>query len=398
MKQILFVDDNPCQLRQLREAFATMQPEWEMDFANSGAEALQRLKEQAFDAVVSDLSMPEMDGIELLTRVREELPSAVRIILWSTGERETALRLVGTAHRDLAKTCDVQILEEAIERAVALRDLLADERLRSLVGQMSALPSVPELYLQLLQELSHDDPSAERISEIVQRDPAMCAKMLRLANSAFFGLPAPITNPIEAVLYMGVDTIKGLVLSLQFFSLSNRTRLPEFSFEQLWQHSWGTGILARRMARRLQMELQASNEAFTAGLLHDAGKLLLATSLTAEYRKILQLQQGEHLPLEQAERLALGTSHAEVGAYLLALWGLPDSIVEAVGWHHHPSGSYNVSVSPLALVHAANVLEQEEQTSAEYRPALDETYLAKAGLADELAAWREEAASLRQAA
>ncbi len=391
MKRVLFVDADPAELARYREMFADMAPEWEMEYAGGGKEALKLMFQAPHDVVVTAYSMPGMDGLELLDLVMQRHPRTVRLIVWASEEKEAGLRLAGRAHQDVARPVSRDELAAAIERSVALRELLANDKLKGLVAQILSLPSMPDLYLKLLDELNAEDPAIDRVGDVIQRDPAMCAKLLQLVNSAFFGLPQKITNPGEAAMYVGVDTIKALVLSLQFFALFERVRIPEFSFDAMWSHSWNTGLIAKRIARLERMDFEEVDLAFTAGLLHDAGKLVLATGLPHQYQAVLRLQQQRPTPVWEVERDVLGASHAEVGAYLLALWALPDLLVEAVAWHHRPMESLRQGLTPLVIVHVADFFEQEGRTPKECQPVLDMEFIRLAGVAGRLDDWREAA-------
>lgn len=391
MKRVLFVDDDPQELARYRALFGGKQPGWEIGCASSASEALKMMFQQPFDVIVTDYSMPEMDGIELLGKVMQRHPQSVRLIVCAPEEKEAGLRVAGMAHQDLAKPAGEKELLAAIERTTALRELLNNSKLKSLVSQVTSLPSMPDLYLALLEELQKEDPSIDRVGEIIAHDPAMCAKLLQLVNSAFFGLPQKISNPGEAAMYVGLETIKALVLTLQFFALFERVRLPEFSFDGLWAHCWATGLIARKLARLERMEHALVETAFTAGLLHDAGKLVLATGMHIQYQAALRLQKQRPVPLWQIERDILGASHAEVGAYLLGLWALPESLVETLAWHHRPSASMDFSLSPLTIVHAADVLEQEQRTPKEFLSPLDQDYLRNVGVFERIEDWRDAA-------
>ena len=389
MKRVLFVDDEPQQLERYRELFAERETGWDLGFATGGQEALKRMFEAPYDVVVADFSMPGMDGMELLTLVMQRYPNAVRLIVCTPEQKEAGLRLVGTAHQDLPKPAGADELEATIERTVALRDLLNSGKLTGLVSQIQSLPSMPDLYLKLLDELNRAEPSIESLGNIISRDPAMSVKLLQLVNSAFFGLPQRISHPSEAAMYVGTDTVRALVLSLQFFALFERVRIPEFSFDALWAHCFATGLAARRIARMERLDPEETNLAFTAGLLHDAGKLVLATGLPNQYQSALRQQKQQPAPSWAVERELLGSSHAEVGAYLLALWALPDSLVEALAWHHHPRESFRSGISPLLIVHVADVLEQEGRTPPGLMPQLDREFLDEAAVLDRLDDWRE---------
>ena len=391
MKRILFVDDEPKVLDGLRRMLRPMRHEWEMAFAPGGEEALAALAEKHFDVVVSDMRMPGMDGAQLLSEVKQRYPGIVRIVLSGHSERETVLRSVGPAHQYLAKPCDPKQLRNVITRACALRDLLSEDSLRELVSQMSTIPSLPETYTEIVEELQSPNASMKKVGEIVSKDMGMTAKVLQLVNSAFFGLRHHVSTPSQAASFLGVDTLKSLVLSVHIFSQLDNIKIEGFCLDRLWNHSAATGALAKRIAAAEGCAEQLRDHALMAGLLHDAGKLIIAANLPERYSDVLASVESEGLKLWEAERQILTNTHAEVGAYLLGLWGLPDPIVEAVAFHHNPSRCLGDEFAPLTAVHAANALEHE-QSSVENDPdanRLDTEYLGQLGLAERLPVWRD---------
>ena len=391
MKRILFVDDDPEFLLGLQHMLHDMREEWQMDFVPDGKTAWAKVVEQPFDVLVADLSMPGMDGPQLLTKVMNRDPHTVRILLAEQSDREPVLRLFGLAHQYLPKPCERNLLYETISRTLALRELLANDQVKRLTSQMLSLPSMPDLYLQLLEELRREDPSMPALVKIISQDLGMCTKILQLVNSAFFGLQQPIGNLGEAVLYLGLETIKGLVLSLQIFSLFTRVKIKDFSYEELWVHCWVTGMWAKRIALAGTQNLELADQAFIAGLLHDVGKLVLASGLPSQYQISVNRQREKGIPLWQAEHDVFHTAHAEVGAYLLGLWGLPDPIVEAIVWHHRPATSSSRKFSLVTAVHVASGLEHERQTGlgAVTYSLVDHNYLAELGLLHRLDFWRD---------
>jgi HD-like signal output (HDOD) protein len=391
MKRILFVDDDPEVLQGLQRMLRHKPEEWFMDFAPSGKAAWEKVVDRSFDVVVADLSMPGMDGPELLTKVMNRDPHTVRILLSEPSDRETVLRLLGLAHQYLPKPCERGLLEETLSRTLSLREMLGNDQVKRLTSQMLSLPSMPDLYLQLLEELRRDEPSIAALSGIISQDLGMCTKILQLVNSAFFGLQQPIGNLSEAILYLGVETIKGLVLSLQIFSLFTRVKIKDFSYEELWVHCWVTGMWAKRIAAAETHDPELADQAFIAGLLHDVGKLVLASGLPSQYQISVNRQREKRIPLWQAEQDVFHTAHAEVGAYLLGLWGLPDPIVEAIVWHHRPSIARDRKFSLVTAVHVASGLEHERQTGlgAVTYSLVDSDYLSDLGLLHRLDFWRE---------
>jgi HD-like signal output (HDOD) protein len=280
----------------------------------------------------------------------------------------------------------------------ALDVFLQNEHLKSLVARMGVLPSLPSLYFKVLQELQSPTSSVDRIGELVAMDIAMSAKLLQLVNSAFFGIRRKVSNPAEAVQFLGVGTVRSLALSIHAFSCFDQAKLGDFSFERLWNHCVTTGLFARKITDLEEVEPTMSDESFIAGLLHDVGKLMLITNMTEDYRAALALAQGSRISINEAERKVFGATHADVGAYLLGLWGLPVAIVEAVALHHEPSRNVNRAFSPLTAVHVANVLEHEQSGAGCGGGAtrLDEAYLTTLKLSDRVHPWRQTFAEMVQ--
>ncbi|MBI4324710.1 MAG: HDOD domain-containing protein [Chloroflexi bacterium] len=393
MRRILFVDDDPAALARIRETVQQRRPDWEIEFAASGTKAWEKIVHTPFDVVVTDWDMPGMDGAELLFKVMHRNPQTVRIALSDQADRETLLESLGPAHQHLSKWGDIEALIGTITRATTLRDVLANERLQGLVSHVLALPSMPDLYLELLEELRQEEPSVQRIGQIISRDLGMSAKILQFVNSAFQGRTHPAGGMEEAVTFLGIETIKALVLSLQIFSLYSHASIEGFSFSELWTHSWTTGVLARRIAEAENFPAREADQAFLAGLLHDVGKLVLATGMPVQYQTALALRAERQSTLCEAEQTLFGCSHAEVGAYLLGLWGLPVPIVEAVAFHHVPAQSQNQGFDLVIAVHVANGLQHEKEKagSAQSSSALDLDLLVCLGLQDRLPIWKEKA-------
>lgn len=391
MKNLLFVDDEPKVLQGLQRQLRPMRHEWDMNFVASGPKALEFMADHPVDIVVTDMMMPVMDGSQFLSEVVRRYPRTVRIVLSGHAEREAVLRLVGPAHQYLSKPCDAEELRHAITRAFALRDLLGNERLKQLTARVKNLPTLPALHHQLTEELRQDVPSMERIGEIISRDIGMTAKILQLVNSAFFGLARPINDPTEAVVYLGVSTIRYLALSVEVFSQYDSKVCREFSLDALAQHSWMTGALARRIGHLEQMDPKTVEQCFLSGLLHDIGQLVLASGLPDEYSGVILRAKNENRQVWQVESEILGATHADVGAYLLALWGLPNPIIEAVAMHHHPDRCAAPGFSPAIAVHVADVfMHEHHQVKTEAPvPELNIAYLEKLGLTGRLETWRE---------
>jgi HD-like signal output (HDOD) protein/CheY-like chemotaxis protein len=359
MTRILFVDDEANIREGMRRMLRSMRHEWEMEFAESGESALAvidqwRTAGKPFDVVVSDMRMPGMDGADLLARVKDMSPDTVRLILSGHSDTASIMKTVGTAHQYLNKPCDPELLKRTIKRAFALRMLLRDEQLQKVVGQISSLPSLPVVYQEVMACLQKPNASLGDVGKVIGKDVGMTATLLKLVSSAFFGLSKPVSTVERAVSFLGLDTLIALVLGQGIFREAPPIDVVGFNLEGLWNHSLQTAAAARVIAGQQGLEKSTLDDAFLSGLLHDIGKLVLVQSLPDPYGVVLQ-KTGTGFAAA-TEREVLGTTHADVGAYLLGLWGLTDAVVEAVAFHENPVDAPTDTLSLPVIVHAADRL------------------------------------------
>ena len=391
-KRILFVDDEEMVLRGLGRLLRPMSNEWEMDFVTSGAKALERMAQTPFDIVVSDMRMPGMNGAELLNEVMKRYPKTVRLILSGFADRDLILKCVGSTHQYLSKPCDERELKMAVLRATQLEESLENETLRQLVTRCSTLPSVPALYSEIIEVLQDPEANTETIGAIIVKDGGMTARILKLANSAFFGMGREISNVSEGVTYLGTETIKSLILFSNAFAQPEISKLPGFAAESLWRHSLEAANAAKAIAVCEGADRKIVDEAYVSGLLHDVGKLVLAANLPEQYQEVVNLARGEKIPLCAAERKVFGADHADVGGYLLGLWGLPVPVVEAIALHHRASTAVQKKFAPLTALHAGNILASSEHPVITDVPPsdLDQNYLDELNFGNRMKIWRDE--------
>jgi HD-like signal output (HDOD) protein len=289
-------------------------------------------------------------------------------------------------HQFLHKPCDSEALRGVIARTCGLQQLLQTEVIRGLIGKLDRLPSPPVIYLQLTQALANPDVHAREIASIVEGDPAMSAKLLQLVNSAYFGLAKRATSIQQAVTYLGVDMLKALSLNCHVFGTADGTPVGGV-LDQLQKSSLATATLAKQIVR----DRKRTDEAFTAGIVHDIGRLVIAVSLPERLREIRERAQAEGLREHCAEREVLGVTHAEIGAYLLGYWGVPFAITETVAFHHSPSKIAEGANDVLAAVHVASVLidgVRLEKLDALPPDTLDLPFLTQNGMLEELPRWQ----------
>ncbi len=388
-KRILFVDDEPLMLSALERSLFLLRPEWEMSFVKGGQEALQAMGKQRYDVIVTDIRMPGMSGVQLLEKVKERYPDCLRFVLSGQADKQTILNTVSPAHQFLSKPCKAEELKRRLAGAFAVRTFMGKAGLREVVSKLGSLPSLPTLFVELTNEINSGDPRMARIANLVSRDMGMTAKILQLVNSSFFGLRTQVSSPSNAVQLLGLDILRALVLSTHVFSKFRTDILDEGDIAHLWEHSLAVAGYAKRIALMEMSAQPVVDDCFTAGLLHDVGKLVLASAARVKYADVLRVVRESEQSLGMAETEVLGCTHADVGAYLLGLWGLPDSIIEGVAFHHAPSDSFQEGFSPVAATHVASVYHRRQNpTWFQDKTELDVEYLRRIGCAEEEEKWR----------
>lgn len=392
MRRILFVDDEPRILAGLENLLFPYMDEWAATFVESGEEALVHLAGEPFDVIVTDMRMPGMDGPALLRQVKDRYPDVVRIVLSGHSELEAALRAMPIAHQFLSKPCGAEKLIEVLTRACGLQALISDELVRGFVGGVAELPARPTVYSELTRLLADDSSGLEDVAAVVEQDIGISTNILHFVNTAFFSRGNTITTVRQAVPRLGATFVRSLVLSVEVFRDFGDTCIPGFSIERLHEHSF----LTANIAKSLIDDTAVAKDVFLAGTLHDVGELVMASVRPVEFASTLEDSAREGRPLHEIEYGRNGVSHAEIGAYLLGLWGMPYDILEAVANHHLPRRAQSRSFDMLGAVHVASCLTTEVTTGRE-DGSLDLEYLEGVGVADRLVTWREQAASLGEA-
>lgn len=406
MKRVLFVDDEINVLNGLKRMLRSVARDWSMSFSQSGEDALEAMRKfPDFDVVVTDLNMNGISGTDFLMKVREEFPSTVRFVLSGSADAHSILKVSNVAHQVMGKPCEPQKLYNAVARAFALREQLNARPLKSLLHRMGSLPALPVVYEQILQEMILEDTSVARVGKLIEQDPGLSAKILQIVNSAYMGMRSPVSNLVQACAMLGLENLKNVVLMAEVFDLPKGKKLPHgFDLSAVWGHSLAAGEGARKIAAQESHDKKVQDRAFTAGLLHEIGQLILATQLTDEFAEALRVAAAHQIPLVDAEFDILGATHSQVGSYLLELWGLPDPVVEAIAFHIYPSScpaedyslqesGYHVpaesAFTALTALHAGNYFCEEHEAGAGVKAELDMAYLENLGYADRIGAWFE---------
>lgn len=351
---ILFVDDEELILSGLKRGMRRHRGEWEMSFAISGADACEIISARPTDIIITDMQMPQMDGAELLEIVRKKSPDTARVILSGYAKDEVILKVIGPAHQYLAKPCDFREIEDTITRILRLRHCIENEPVRTIITGKISLPSLPSIYQNLLKELTNEYATNKSIAAILEQDIALKAQVLKVCNSAFFGLPQKVTNLETAVSLLGLNTLRSMtLLNGVFSSLDAKTQQCK-SLRKLTANCHDLAMIAAQIAKISQFDKPIIDLVTSAGSLSHIGSLLIAASWPEEFQKAVALcEHNPDVSINHFEKQIIGIDHGLMGAYLLGLWGFPLPLCEAVAYHHTPNLIENRNHPILACLHIA---------------------------------------------
>lgn len=224
---------------------------------------------------------------------------------------------------------------------------------RDLLGGVEDLPSLPAVVMELLGSLDQEDIDIAVLAKKVTNDPALTAKTLRLANSSAFGLQVKATTIQQAMTFLGFEATRNLIMAAALTGCFPAGRCPGFNDKAFWRHSIATAACARVLARRVRFN---ADYAFTAGLLHDIGRLVLVSRFPERYQAVLSLRDKLDGELVDAERALLGVDHVDAGVALAVHWNFSETMRQAIAWHHAPEAT---GAGFLAtIVHVASAVVQ----------------------------------------
>ncbi|HWX18416.1 MAG TPA: HDOD domain-containing protein [Candidatus Binatia bacterium] len=373
---------------------------WEATSVSTEADAFAQLEKRSFDALVVDFNLGSPDGSELLNQAMEKRPETPGFLLAYEADLALVAAKVVGPHQILPKPIEAASLKSRIENGVAPDDSNSNQSGSEPATGVGASPAFPPVYSEVLKALDSPDVTNDQVGEIIARDAALTAEVLRLTNSAYLGLPRNLTDPVEAVASLGLETVKTLVMALRFLAEHGQLKPGYLSLEQIWQHSLNVGQIARDLVLFETKDRTLASQALAAGLIHDLGKVVLVLNFDDLYGRIHSLARKQPVSLSDIEKEMFGASHGEIGACLVGMWNLPSAIVEAAALHHEPPLGEQQQLTPLAAVHIANVLEHQLRPSDQglmVAPVINAPFLNELGLLQRLPVWRAAFANRRAA-
>ncbi len=380
-----------------RRALRTARPEWDVVLATTNSAALEALENSPTDVFIAELGRAPAAGVELFETVKVRWPATIRIALSEFAERSVALRLERSVHRFLHKPIDTYVLAMLIERSSKLRTAVADPAVLAAIGGLEAIPRPPLTVQALEKVLADPDAGVIAVAAVITRDAALTARLLRVVNSSFFGVGRQVTRVDAAINFMGVSLVRAIALAdgaVRSFSVS-----PDILDLEEWNtHAIRVATSARDIVLAVSPhDRSLADEAFLAGLLHDVGQIVLAGVAPTLWQSLERTAMTEGVPLDEAEHRGNRVSHALVGAYLLSLWGLPASVVEAVAFHHSPELLAGLLFDATIAVHVADGLSA--RPPGRVAPVLHLPSVLGAGVTEEqLRAWRARYGAVEAAA
>ncbi len=388
MKKLLIVDVDPAAPASLAQLLAPLAESFETRCVQSAPEALALLEHSPCDIVVTGPGSSEGEGGELLAELRRQHPRAVRLLVAGADEHDLAVRYASDVHQTLARESSPQAVRSTLLRSAAMHDVLTSPRLMQLVSRLETLPSMPNLYSELVEAMKSPDCTVEGLGAIIARDIGMTARVLKIVNSAVFGLREKISSPGQAATFLGLDTLRSLVLSVGVFSQFDGTESEDFSVQEAWDHSMRVANFTRAILAAEGADKRTLEEGFLAGMMHDCGQMVFARDRAARFRAANQLARRDRLDRSDTERRIFGASHGALGAYLLGEWGMSTGVVEAVCFHHAPELGPERGFGVLTALHAANSIAEAHLDDEEVElKDLQLAYLEELDLAERLPEW-----------
>lgn len=254
-----------------------------------------------------------------------------------------------------------------------------DKKMKAIVGRIHNLPTPPIVFTQISNLMNNPDASAYDIANIISEDPALTAKILKLTNSSFYGIPRTITSVKQAVVILGMEAVKSLVISASVFDMfSKKYKLDGNFLDQFWRHSLASAFMGKIISRMGGFpSIHEAEVAFSSGLLHDIGKMILSTHLPQEQTAISELLKANtDMSIFEAENQVLEFNHADIGGMLCAKWNLPEAICNAIRDHHDPATI--ASNSHVALIHLSSYLSYrmnlDDEPPPNLTPLVDEVW------------------------
>ncbi len=392
---ILFVDDEVDILEGFKRMLFSMKSHWGMYFAKNGYEALSILSSREIDVIISDFKMPQMNGLDLLNITKDQFPFTIRILLTGLNDEYKFLNSLNYIHKIIFKPCEASYIKNIIVSALELKKFVKNKDLMRLIHNVAALPAQPDIYFEIENELRNEDVSFEALALIIAKEPALVAQILHIVNSGFFGLSRNINNITEALSFLGINSVKSIILFLNTFTNPNNKPAINTYCKRIAVHSLIVANIAKNIGKELKLSRDTIDILFVSGLLHDIGKLVFVYIPDFLENKKTLIETWDISECE-AENMLTRTTSNLVGAYLLGIWGFPPSVFNTVGNYCYPKLDSNNKITPELIIKIANQLAKYDLDIFDRKKLdLDWEQIELANLAESIELWWNKALSLK---
>lgn len=375
-KAILFVDDEKAILNSIRREF--FDSPYDIYVANSGKEALGILEKNQIDLIVSDMRMPEMDGYELLKRVKLSYPDVIRLILSGFTDEKTVFKSIynNLAKLFITKPWKKDDFRRAIDEVFKTEELLRNNISLNYIKDIGKLPTIPSVLQEISDVVEHDDHNIDKIVKLIEADITLSSEVLRIINSAFYGIKTASIK--TAVLSLGLVNLKAIIATAEVFKSED----DFYNKKQIWEHSNLTNKILIELYNKV-LNKKIPDYCSTAGLLHDIGKVAFFKIYDKEYDELYKLAADKSLDeINSLEKDKFKIDHEELGGYLLQWWDIPYAIVESALYHHNPMSSSDTHRELVSMIHIADHYSWQI-INPSYKPALNIQVLQSYGIAEE---------------
>ncbi len=384
---LLIIDPDAEAIESYQKALAPKEASWTALYATTAEEGLKLAANDTPDIIVAALSLNDGLGLKVLSQAIDSSPLSHAFIAAQELERPQLAAAFEGGCRYLPRPCTADRLISEFQRCLAIDSWLQSPVVKEIVSSRQEFESLPAQHHQIVTGLNSPDTSIDDIAEAIANDLALSAKILETANSSFYGFDQSVADIKQAISLLGLSTTRNIVLAVHIFSQVGQDSEHQSLIKEIWHHSIAVAGAARRICLHETNDQKAAEEAYSAGLLHDIGKLILLGVVPDDYIEAQRLSREESLSPWQTEYKVIGCDHAEVGAYLLAKWGLPNALSEAAALHHRPANSCRGTFSTLAAVHAANAIVRKRRNPQHADATPITNFLIEIGKSEQWADW-----------
>lgn len=357
MTKIVLIDEDLTFVNQMAKLLKEERPDWIIYTVGTAAEGVALVVSESIDVVISDAQLPDMEGTKFLEKIRSSKPEVLRFTLSNDSDAEVLLECARLNQRFIAKPADAKILANTIDDSIHLRGLLAGDHLNALMQDVDSLPAIPAIYDELVKELASPNSSLVKVADIIEGDAGLTLSILKIVNSAYFGLNQRVESVTQAISLLGTALVKNITLTTQVFSKFEGDKIDLQKLTEINNQALKIGALTNQFSRYAKVSRISLNHCQVAGMMSNIGELIALT------------KTGEDFVNEVPSHL--------LGAYLMKVWMMPDAVTEAIAIQHEPMQSDAAGVvTPLVVLHSIRYLQRNftVTSNVEQRQACSEYF------------------------